>query len=85
MELNDGSISWSGKNFKHTPETAITIAMWVKVRKGGVINWFANGEKGDKTFFSKTNGAMVPGKVWTHVAGTYDANRGNDCTMQPVE
>ena len=50
--------------------------MWVKVRKGGVINWFANGKKGDKMFYTKTKGTVVPPKVWTHVAGTFDSNTG---------
>ena len=49
--------------------------MWVKVRKGGVINWFANGEKGT-TFYTSSKNAVVPAKTWTHVVGTYDATEG---------
>ena len=52
--------------------------MWVKVVKSGLINWFANGKtSGTKKFYTKTEGAVVPPKVWTHVAGTFDGAKGN--------
>ena len=51
--------------------------MWVKVVKSGLINWFANGKtSGTKKFYTKTEGAVVPPKVWTHVAGTFDGAKG---------
>ena len=74
--MNEGSIAWSGDTFKRKPDSAISIAMWVKVKKSGIINWFANGKKGDKTFYTKTKGTAVPAKVWTHVAGTFDSQTG---------
>lgn len=79
-ELNEGSITWNGTKFKRKPESAISISMWVKVKKSGVINWFANGKKGVKRFYTKTKGAAVPPKVWTHVAGTYDTANGKNIT-----
>ena len=52
--------------------------MWVKVKKSGVINWFANGKKGQRMFYTKTKGTVVPAKVWTHVSGTFDSKTGNE-------
>ena len=49
--------------------------MWVKVHKGGTINWFASGDQGT-TFYTSTKDAIVPSKIWTHVTGTYDSVNG---------
>ncbi|XP_047129064.1 uncharacterized protein LOC100201907 isoform X1 [Hydra vulgaris] len=76
VELNEGSVTWSGEEFKRKPDVAISIAMYVKVKKSGVINWFANGKTGDKKFYAKTKKTVVPAKIWTHVAGTYDSDSG---------
>ena len=81
-ELNDGTVTWNGTEFHRKPENAISISMWVKVKKSGVINWFANGKKGAKRFYTKTKGAVVPPKVWTHVAGTFDAASGKKIVSQ---
>eukprot|EP00111_Clytia_hemisphaerica_P016329 TCONS_00048354-protein len=75
-EMNDGAIAWSGKTFTRKPKRAISILMWIKVNKSGLINWFANGKTGTKKFYTKTEGAVVPPKVWTHVAGTFDGIKG---------
>ncbi len=74
-EVNGGDISWEGKSFVGKPVDAVTLAMWVKVNKGGIINWFASGDKGT-TFYTSTKEAIIPSKIWTHVAGTYDAATG---------
>ena len=74
-ELNDGDISWDGKTFRKKPVDAVTLAMWVKVHKGGTINWFASGDQGT-TFFTSTKDATIPAKVWTHVTGSYDSATG---------
>ena len=76
-EVNDGAIAWSGKTFTRKLKRAISILMWVKVNKSGLINWFANGKTGTKKFYTKTEGAVVPPKVWTHVAGTFDGYKGS--------
>ncbi len=73
--MNGGDISWEGKSFVGKPVDAVTLAMWVKVNKGGIINWFASGDKGT-TFYTSTKEAIIPSKIWTHVAGTYDAATG---------
>jgi len=81
-EINDGAIAWSGKTFTRKPESAISILMWVKVNKSGLINWFANGKSGTtKKFSTKTDGAVVPPKIWTHVAGTFDGETGKLITF----
>ena len=74
-ELNDGDISWDGKTFHNKPVDAVTLAMWVKVLKGGTINWFASGDQGT-TFYTSTKDATIPAKVWTHVTGSYDSATG---------
>ena len=58
--------------------------MWVKTKRSGLINWFANGKKGHKIFYTKTNGTVIPAKVWTHVAGTFDSITGMNIMSDEV-
>ncbi|XP_032221948.2 uncharacterized protein LOC5520919 isoform X2 [Nematostella vectensis] len=74
--LNKGEVSYRGKDFKHKPTDAVSIAMWVKSKNSGFIRWFDQSEGSKDSFFASTKFPAVPKKRWTHLVGTFDTKTG---------